>query len=101
MIFAALDEAAGRGELLLVENGLCRFHRRRDGVVVIRELLVLPEARRTGIGRMLIARVKQRFPGATIEAKCPLAYPSNGFWRKIGFTPMGAAKGANLWRLSN
>jgi hypothetical protein len=42
VIFAALNEAAERGELLLTVGGLCRFHLRRDGVVVIRELLVVP-----------------------------------------------------------
>lgn len=55
MIFAALKEAAERGELLLVEGGLCRWHRRRDGIVVIREIIVLPPHRRKGVGRALAA----------------------------------------------
>lgn len=76
MIFVALNEAAEKGELLLVQNGLCRWHRRRDGLVVIRELLVLPEERRQGIGRMLVTRVRQRNPGGRIIAKCPRDYHS-------------------------
>ncbi len=35
MIFEALYESAKRGELLLVEGGMCRWHLRRDGVLVI------------------------------------------------------------------
>ena len=101
MIFVALSEAADRGELLLVDGGMCRFHRRRDGVVVIRELLVLAKARRTGVGSLLVRRVKQRHPGAEIEAKCPAAYPSNGFWARVGFRLAGEKGGVNVWRLSN
>lgn len=56
MIFTVLSEAADRGELILVPDGLCRYHRRRDGVVVIHEILVLPFRRRGGIGRWPQAR---------------------------------------------
>jgi GNAT superfamily N-acetyltransferase len=99
MIFAAMNEAADRGELLLVEGGLCRWHRRRDGVVVIRELLVLAEERRQGIGRMLVTRVRQRNPGARVLAKCPREYPSNGFWARVGFVHVAESEGVNEWVL--
>lgn len=36
-----MSEAADKGELILVDGGMCRYHRRRDGVVVVREILVL------------------------------------------------------------
>jgi len=85
VILVALSEAADCGELLLVEGGLCRFHKRRDGVVVVRELLVLPDCRRKGIGRALVAAVRQKHPGALIRAVCPAKYEANRFWEALGF----------------
>ncbi len=104
MIFAALDEAAQRGELLLLDGGLCRFHLRRDGVVTIREILVLPDARRLGLGRRMVDEVQRRNPGATLVARCPVQTKDgrvgagNVFWRKAGFTLSGSADGINTWR---
>jgi GNAT superfamily N-acetyltransferase len=101
VIFVALDEAAAKGELLLVEGGMCRFHYRRDGVVVVREILVLPEFRGRGIGRELLCRVRQRRPGCDLLAKCPTSYVSNGFWAKMGFTLETTEKDVNTWRLAS
>jgi GNAT superfamily N-acetyltransferase len=85
MILVALNEAAERGELLLVDGGLCRFHLRRDGVVVIRELLVLPTHRRKGVGRALVGAVRARHPSATLRATCPAEYEANEFYSALGF----------------
>lgn len=85
MIFVALNEAAAAGELLLVDGGLCRFHQRRDGVVVIREIIVLPERRQQGIGRALVVEVMDRHQGHSLLARCPASYPSNAFWEALGF----------------
>lgn len=97
MLFAALSESADRGELLLTVGGLCRFHQRKDGVVTIRELLVLPECRGLGIGRDLVRSVLRRHPGQTVRARCPASYPSNGFWQHMGFHLAGEANGINTW----
>lgn len=99
MIFVALSEAADKGELLLVTDGLCRFHRRRDGVFVIREIIVLPFRRRTGVGRRLVEDVLMRAgPDAVVRAKCPVAYESNRFWAAMGFRLVGEATGGiNAW----
>lgn len=96
MIFTALTEAADRGELILVPDGLCRWHRRRDGVVVVREVVVLPFRRRTGLGRRLVAEVRERNPGATLRARCPAGLPANGFWAALGFRLVSAGE-VNLW----
>jgi GNAT superfamily N-acetyltransferase len=98
MIFAAMTEAADRGELLLVQDGLCRFHLRRDGVVVIREVIVLPFRRGTNVGRRMVEEVLARHPGKDVLAKCPADYESNGFWARLGFVCEKEGK-VNEWRL--
>ena len=99
MIFAALSEAADKSELLLVDHGMCRWHLRRDGVIVIREVIVLPEARRKGLGRAMIEHVRRRLPCRKIVAKCPEEYESNACWETIGFTYTGTSNGINQWEL--
>jgi GNAT superfamily N-acetyltransferase len=100
MILAALAEAAARGELLLVPDGMCRLHRRRDGRVVIREILVLPVRRRSGVGRRLVEEVIARTGGAPLQARCPVKYEAaNLFWPALGFRLAGAAEEINLWEL--
>lgn len=104
MIFDALYESAQRGELLCVDGGVCHWHLRRDGQLTIREILVVPEQQRRGIGRMMLERLKQT-PGAQcIVAKCPAHLPSNGWYKRRGFvladkeTTRGG-KPINIWRL--
>lgn len=87
MIYSALVESADKGELLLCEGGLCRFHLRRDGVVVVREIIVLPEHRRVGVGRRMIAWLKNEFDTSIIRARCPASYETaNAFWEAMGFS---------------
>lgn len=97
MIFVALNDAASRDELLLIDGGLCRFHRRRDGVTVIREILVLPKNRRHGVGRLLLAEVFSRANGGPIVAKCPRWYAANLFWSAMGFTLSGETERFFQW----
>lgn len=99
MIFAILKEAADRGELILVENGLLRWHLRKDGVVVIHEVLVLPFAFRRGIARSMVQQVQEKNPGAAILARCPASYDANRFWADLGFINQGEQKGNNEWLL--
>lgn len=82
MIFHALSEAADRQHLLLVAGGLCRFHRRLDGWVTIRELLILPSHRGQGLGRQLVDQAG--LGAAKVVARCPANLPSNRFWAAIG-----------------
>lgn len=97
MLFVALTEAADKGELVLVNGGMCRFHRRRDGVVTIREILVLPGFRRLGIGRRMVEHIIQTCPASPVVARCPIEYESNKFWDAMGFR-LDSGEKVNLWR---
>jgi ribosomal protein S18 acetylase RimI-like enzyme len=105
VIFEALSESAERRELILMEAGMLRFHRRKDGLVTIHEILVEPGRRRRHVGRRLLDVLKARTPGAVaIVAKCPADLSANGWYRKVGFVQTGAettrsGREVNLWRL--
>ena len=104
MIFDALYESAQRGELLLVDGGMCHWHLRRDGQLTIREIIVAAGRQRQGIGRAMVEQLAAT-PGATsIFAKCPAALPANGWYARLGFVPEGtettrSGNTLNLWRL--
>lgn len=99
MIFAALQEAAECGELILIDGGLCRYHLCRDGSVTIREILVLPALRRRRKAMQMLAEVKQRHPESKIRARCPVQYEANAFWLRVGFVLRQTVDGINLWEL--
>jgi GNAT superfamily N-acetyltransferase len=104
MIFSVLNDAAERGELLLVDSGICHFHRRRDGSVTIREIVVLPQKRRRRIGKWLVDLAGRTAP--LITARCPADLPSNEFWKAIGFTLITTettrtGKQVNVWQRRN
>jgi len=104
MIFETLNESAKRGELILVDGGLCHWHLRRDGQLTIREILVLPGQRSQGIGTTILDQLKQ-IPGAlSIFAKCPSNLPANGWYERLGFQCEGTettrtGRELILWRL--
>ena len=104
MIFNALMDAATRGELLLTNGGLCHYHLRLDGQITIREIIVLPQHQRQGIGRALLQKLKQ-IPGATsIFAKCPRDLAANTWYKKHGFADEGlettkSGRELKKWRL--
>jgi ribosomal protein S18 acetylase RimI-like enzyme len=104
MIFETLYGSATKEELILVEGGLCHWHLRKDGQLTIREIIVLPEYQRQGIGTAMLEELKTK--GATsIFAKCPVDLISGNAWyEKHGFTLEGIEKTRtgrkiNLWRL--
>jgi hypothetical protein len=81
LLFQTLMESHVRGELLLVDGGLCRFRKRQDGVVVMYEII----AQRRGVGSAMLAALCV-LPGITaIAAKCPSDFASNGWYNKKGF----------------
>lgn len=100
MIFSQLYDAALRGELLLVDGGMCHYHLRRDGQLTIREII----STRRGSGKRMLAKLKMT-PGATsIFAKCPSNLKSNQWYARNGFILEGQETtlrggGLNHWRL--
>jgi len=104
MIFETLNESADRGELILVDGGLCHWHLRRDGQLTIREILVLPEQRGQGIGKAILERLKYTSGASSIFAKCPAELPANSWYSRMGFACDGTettrtGRQLNLWRL--
>lgn len=106
MIFETLWESAQRGELILVDGGLCHWHLRRDGQLTIREIIVLPERQGEGIGRSILQQLKTvRARGATsIFAKVPTDLEANGWYEAMGFERVGtettsSGRELNHWRL--
>ena len=104
MIFETLSESAERGELILVDGGLCHWHLRRDGQLTIREILVLPERRGQGIGAAILDTLKAVAGATSIFAKCPADLPANGWYAAMGFELEGTettrtGRKLKLWRL--
>lgn len=101
MIFETLYESGQRGELLLVDGGMCHWHLRRDGQLTIREII----STQPGAGLAMLATLKAT-PGAlSLFAKCPVDLASNGWYQRRGFTlervettPSG--RKLNCWRLA-
>lgn len=104
MIFETLNDSAGRGELILIDGGMCHWHLRRDGQLTIREIIVLPDQRAQGIGAAMLERLKT-VPGASsLFAKCPAELLANGWYSRMGFECEGAettrtGRELRLWRL--
>ena len=99
MIFETLWESAQKGELLLIQGGMCHWHLRRDGQLTIHEII----ATRRGAGGEMLDALKQT-PGAiTLFAKCPADLAANAWYARRGFrcegeetTPGG--RRLKLWR---
>lgn len=100
MIFETLYESAQRGELLLIDGGLCHFHLRRDNQLTIREII----STRPGAGTEMLEILKQT-PGAkSIFAKCPVNLLANKWYAIKGFALEGTettrtGRLLNYWRL--
>jgi len=100
LIFETLWESAQRGELLLIDGGICHWHLRRDGQLTIREII----STRKGAGTEMLNQLR-RVPGATsLLAKCPTDLESNAWYAYRGFRLEGtqstkSGREVNLWRL--
>jgi len=108
-LYESLLESAETGELILIDGGLCKYHRcvRHDqrGQITIYIIIVLPERRRQGIAAAMLEQLK-KLPGVTsIFAKCPKDTSANKWYGAMGFVLEGEeevgknGKIVNLWRL--
>ena len=103
MIFETLFASAKRGELLLVDGGLCHWHLRRDGQLTIREIITTRKGIGVGIAMLNALRI---VPGATsLYAKCPTDLRANMWYVTQGFTCEGiettkTGRRVNCWRLN-
>ncbi len=101
MIFETLYESAQRGELLLIDGGICHWHLRRDGQLTIREII----STRQGAGSAMLS-ILRTIPGAvSLFAKCPVDLAANDWYARRGFADVGreitkSGRELRLWRLS-
>lgn len=100
MIFETLYDSSQRGELLLVDGGLCHWHLRRDGQLTIREII----STRRGAGGEMLSVLRAHPTAISIFAKCPTNLEANAWYERRGFvcegvesTPSGRT--LNRWRL--
>lgn len=100
MIFDALMDSARRGELMLIDGGLCRYHLRRDGQLTIYEIIAI----QPGAGTEMLDRLRTISGVLFILARCPAELPSNAWYERKGFTLYGiertrSGRLLNIWRL--
>lgn len=79
MIFETLYESALKEELILIDGGYCRWHMRKDHIIVIYEII----STRHGAGSEMLEKLKTN--NVPILAKCPSDLESNAWYEKKGF----------------
>ena len=89
----------GRGDMLLlmdrIPRGLCIVTDEENGVLEIKNLIIFPESRRMGYGRVLIEEVVRRYSGRydvlqVGTGDSPLTIP---FYERCGFVRSHVIKG--------
>ena len=81
MIFNTLNDSAERGELLLVDGGMCHWHLRRDGQLTIREII----STRKGAGYRMLRRLERVVGATSLFAKCPVHLEANSWYTRQNF----------------
>lgn len=100
MIFETLWDSSKRGELILIDGGMCHWHLRRDGQLTIREII----SQRPGAGAEMLGRLRSVRGAVCIVAKCPADLESNKWYERRGFVLVateraGSGRAINVWRL--
>lgn len=101
MCFEQLHDSQCRGELLLIDGGMCHWHLRRDGQLTIREIL----SNKPGAGVAMLDTLKATLGAANIVAKCPADLPANEWYQRRGFSLNATehsktGREINVWKLS-
>lgn len=98
MCFEHLHDSNTRGELILLDGAMCRFHLRRDGQLTIHEII----SQRPGGGLAMLDRLSCIEYARFLLAKCPADLPANAWYARRGFvrtktetTPSGRL--LNVW----
>ena len=101
MCFEQLHDSQQKGELLLIDGGMCHWHLRRDGQLTIREIL----SNKPGAGATMLAALKHTTGAQCIVAKCPADLQSNEWYQRRGFALHATehsktGREINVWKLS-
>jgi len=97
-MYSQLYESFLKGQLILIEDGICRFNIRKDGYLVIYDILSM----KPGSGQRMLSMLKEK--GLPILARCPIGFDSNHWYEKRGFVLQGkeytrSGKELNVWIL--
>lgn len=100
MCFERLYDSMKNKELLLVDNGMCNYHLRKDGQLTIHEII----STKPGAGKRML-EVLLSIPAKCIVAKCPIDLPSNNWYLKNKFILIDCVKTKtgkeiNVWKLN-
>lgn len=97
MVFVSLYESLQRGELIMVDGGMCQYRLRKDGQITMHVIL----SNKPGAGKQMLQQLKQRkTDGAThILARCPITYESNTWYDHNGFILDRVEGKNNVWIL--
>lgn len=100
MCFEQLYESSQRGELILIDGGMCHWHLRRDGQLTIREII----STRPGAGSAMLDTLRNVTGATCIVAKCPVGLASNAWYAKRGFVlshteQAKSGRIINVWRI--
>lgn len=111
VLLPSLHKRIEEGEMLIAEQdgapiGFIDYHFRRDRQVTLYHILVVPAARRQGVGRTLLAGLEAVARASSAERillKCPVDLPANAFYQRYGFRLEeklnGRKRALNVWVL--
>ena len=99
--FNELYESVRRGELILIDGGICQYHIRKDGQLTIHVII----STRPGSGSkmfFLIKKIAKDRKAFSIVAKCPSDLDSNKWYEKKGFKKtetkkLPSGRSVNTW----
>lgn len=82
--FTELYDSAKKGELILIDGGICQYHLRRDGQITIHSIISISPGAGSKMFKMLLKEAKQK-KAFCLVAKCPSNLESNKWYKKKGF----------------